>query len=121
MRINLLIFILLFGTPLRAEEACPKFSNGCVPLEHFECSYVAHDECVQRICYNQHARYMIIWLGTTERNTPYHYCDIGPDEVNALKAAVPMCPYYKDHMRSKLTGEHGPYDCRDHPVPTTFD
>jgi hypothetical protein len=64
---------------------------------------------------------MIIWLDRRKGVTPYHYCDIGPDVITALKSAVDMYSYYLENIRSKPTGEHGPYDCRDHPVPTTFD
>jgi hypothetical protein len=120
MRVIPIIFLLLFGTPLQAEEACPKYREGCVPLEHFECSDVTHTRDIHRICYNQNARYMIIWLDRRKGVTPYHYCDIGPDVITALKSAVDMYAYYLENIRSKPTGEHGPYDCRDHPVPTTF-
>ena len=63
---------------------------------------------------------MIIWLDRRNGVTPYH-CDIGPDVITALKSAVDMYAYYLENIRSKVTGEHGPYDCRDHPVSTTFD
>jgi len=121
MRVISLIFFLLFGTPLQAEEVCPKYRFGCVTLEHFECSDVTHTRDIHRICYNQHVRYMIIWLDRRKGITPYHYCDIGSDVITALKSAVDMYAYYLENIRSKPTGEHGPYDCRDHPVPTTFD
>jgi hypothetical protein len=120
MRVIPFIFLLLFGTPLRAEEACPKYRYvGCVPLEHFKCSD-AKDKDIQRHCYNGPARYLIIWLGNAERDTPYHYCDIGADVIAAFESTPSMYDFYMKNIRSKLTGEHGPYDCRDHPVPQTF-
>jgi hypothetical protein len=121
MRVIPFIFLLLFGTPLQAEEACPKYRVGCISLEHFGCNDVTRDKDIHRVCYNQHARYMIIWLDRRKGVTPYHYCDIGPDVITALKSTVDMYAYYLENIRSKPTGEHGPYDCRDHPVPTTFD
>jgi hypothetical protein len=114
-----LIFFMLFGAPSWAEDACPRYRVGCVHLEHFECSDITHTRDIHRICYNQHARYMIIWLDRRKGITPYHYLDIGPDVVTALKSADDTYAYYLGNIRSKLTGEHGPYDCRDHPVPTT--
>jgi hypothetical protein len=115
-----LIFLLLFGMTLRAEVACPKYRDGCLPLEHFKCSD-AKDKDIQRHCYNERARYLIIWLGRIDRNTPYHYCDIGADVIAAFESAPSMYDFYMKNIRSKPNGEHGSYDCRDHPAPSTFD
>ena len=90
MRVIPIILLLFFGTPLRAEESCPKYRDGCVPLEHFQCSYIRDTKDIQRLCYNEHARYMIIWLGTKKGSTPYHYCDIGPHVIIAFKSASPV-------------------------------
>ena len=121
MRIFTLVFLLLFGTHSQAEEACPKYRNGCVPLQHFQCGDVAEKE-IERLCYNERARYMVIWLLNRQHGyTPYHYCDVGPGEITSLKSAPSMYNYYLMNIRSKPNGNHGPYDCQDHPVPTTFD
>jgi hypothetical protein len=118
----LFIVLLLLTLPARAEEACPEYRNGCVPLEHFQCSDIADkDKEIQRLCYNEPARYMIIWLLNRQGSyTPYNYCDIGPIEITSLKSSPVPYAYYIAHIRSKRNGDHGPFDCRDHPVPATF-
>jgi hypothetical protein len=112
MRIIAVIFLLLFETPLRAEMVCPKDTAGCLSLDRFQCSNVANEKCINRICYNQDAGWMIVW----QENTPYLYCHAGSEAVNALKAAHSMCEYYTDKFPSKQTGDHDPHDCGDHPV-----
>lgn len=57
--------------------------------------------------------YMIIWLN----GVPYHYCAIPPNVVQEFEAAHSMGTYYNENIRSKPSGEHGPFDCRDHPFP----
>ena len=99
-----------------AEQVCPKYWEGCVPLDALKCEAVTHDECVNRFCYDPKKRYMIIWLG--KNNTPYHYCDIPQDMIDRIEGAAPStCDFYKKEIRSKPDGEHGPFDCRDHPIP----
>jgi len=117
MRPIIVSLILLLASPAVAEQACPKYREGCVSLETFKCDTFANDKCVNRVCYNAQKRYMIIWLG--KNNTPYHYCDIPQDMIDGLKGAT--CEFYNKEIRSKPNGDHGPYDCRDHPVPATFD
>jgi hypothetical protein len=101
-------------SPAGAEQVCPKYAD-CVPLDRFNCDAITSDACVNRVCFEPTKRYMIIWLG--KNNTPYHYCDIGPEVVDAFKTAPSKCAFYNSRIRSKLNGDHGPFDCRDHLVP----
>jgi hypothetical protein len=59
---------------------------------------------------------MIVWLRRT--NTPYHYCSVGQDTVEAFKASPGKCAFFNYNIGSKPDGMHGPFDCRDHPIPS---
>lgn len=111
-----LLYVLLLSSPSMAEEVCPQYrEDGCVPLDTFKCETVTYDKCVNRVCYDPKKRYMIIWLG--KNNMPYHYCDIPQDMIDRLEGVSSTCGFYKKEIRSKPDGEHGPFDCRDHPIP----
>jgi hypothetical protein len=115
MRSVVLLFVLLLSSPSKAEEACPKYREGCVPLDTFKCETVTRSKVVNRFCYDPKKRYAIVWLG--KKNTPYDYCDVPQDMIDKLQAASSMGELYNKEIRSKPDGEHGPYDCRDHPRP----
>lgn len=87
-------------------------------LDHFTCSNVAERDPVNRLCYDAAAQYAIVWLGP--KNLPYHYCAVDPKTVADWRASASIGRYYIEHIRSKPDGQHGPFDCRDHPVPTEF-
>ena len=55
--------------------------------------------------------YMLIKLN----DTWYHYCAVDPASVDSLLNALSIGTYYNEHFRSHVM--HGPFDCRDHPVP----
>lgn len=118
MRATLLFLVVILSAPLHAEEACPIYRGGCISLDHFKCSNVAERDPVNRLCYDAAAQYAIVWLG--KQNAPYHYCSIDPQAIANWMAAPSVGRYYMEHIRSKPDGRHGPFDCRDHPVPTTF-
>ena len=65
------------------------------------------------MCYDTANHYMIIKL----KQTYYHYCEIDVATVNSFKGAASMGRYYNANIRSKPDGTHGPFDCRDHPIP----
>lgn len=114
----LLLLALLLASSAKAEEACPKYRSSCVPLDHFKCSNVAERDPVNRLCYDAAVHCAIVWLGN--KNVPYHYCAIGSEAIQDWMAAPSIGRYYIEHIRSKPNGQHGPFDCRDHPVPTAF-
>ena len=115
MRLIAVLLLLFLASPAVAEQACPKYREGCVPLDTFKCDTITRSKTINRLCYEPTKQYLIIWLG--KNNVPYHYCDIPQSVIDELKAAPSMGHYYNSGIRSKPNGEHGPYDCRDHPVP----
>jgi len=113
-RAAIAFWILLSALPATAEEACPKYRDGCVPLDQFKCDEVSRSRFIFRVCYAAPKRYMIVWLG--KNRTPYHYCSIDAETVAAFLAADSMGTYYNTHIRGTRAGR-GPFDCRDNPVP----
>jgi hypothetical protein len=91
------------GTP-------PVWSSVC--LDTFECTETPQGSDVREVCYDAAKSYMVIKLNETW----YHYCSVDPASVTGLLKAQSVYEYYKDQFRSHGP-VHGPFDCRDHPVP----
>jgi KTSC domain-containing protein len=99
--------------PASAEEVCVKYHK-CLDVDQFKCETITRSSFIKRVCYLQTKRYMIIKL----KETYYHYCNMGPEINSEFLAAPSMGRYYNDNIRSKPDGTHGPFDCRDHPIPS---
>jgi|SRR5215212_10796523 len=95
----------------RAETVSVKY-RGPVQLAHFVCTDVTRSSFITRVCYDRAKNYMIIGL----QGTYYHYCAIDPATVDGLLRADSMGRYFNANIRSGAD-QHGPFDCRDHPVP----
>ena len=111
--------LLLAATPLAAEEACPKYRSGCVPLTSFKCETITRSSFIHRVCYAEAKRYMIIWFKDKKGNVrepPYHYCEIGPDVMAEFQAAPSMGRYFNERITG-TPNKRGPFDCRNHPIP----
>ena len=93
-----------------AETVTVKY-RGPVPLDSFECATIDRSSLVQRVCYDARQQYMVILL----KGTYYHYCEIGPGDVDALLAAASMGKYFNANIKG--SGSDGPFDCRTHRVP----
>jgi len=87
---------------------------GPISLDAFTCTNVQGDSNVNRICYDQKERYMVIQLKTTY----YHYCEIGDATVAALQAARSKSQFFQANIRG--SGSDGPFDCRTHPIPKKY-
>jgi len=105
------ILLSVPATYVEGEEACIKYHK-CVPLDQFKCENITRSSFIRRVCYVEAERYMLIQLN----DTYYHYCGIEPEMVTSLLKAPSMGRYYNGEIRSNRNG-HGPFDCRDHPIP----
>lgn len=81
--------------------------QGAVDLVHFNCDTITRSSFIQRVCYDEQNRYMLISLN----GTYYGYCGIPITEVASLRAAPSMGQYFNAHIK-------GRYDCRVTPPPT---
>ena len=51
------------------------------------------------------------------KETWYPYCEIDAATVQQLLSAGSAGTFYNETIRSRPDGSHGPFDCRDHPLP----
>lgn len=99
----------------------PAFAADCVVVKYrdtpvcltaFKCAETPQSSFVREICYDNAKSYMLIKLNETW----YHYCAVDLPSVDNLIRAGSVGKYYNQHFRSQGP-VHGPFDCRDHPVP----
>jgi KTSC domain len=107
-----MIAILLLSAA-EAEEVCVKYHK-CLDVDQFKCETITRSSFINRVCYLEAKQYMIIKL----KDTYYHHCSVKPETMMEFLAAPSMGSYYNKNIRSKPDGTHGPFDCRDHPIPT---
>lgn len=92
------------GTAL-AETVNVKY-RGVLDLAPFQCESVSRSSLVTRVCYDRKEQYMVIGL----QGTYYHYCEIDPGTVAALRGAESMGRFFNSSIK-------GRFDCRTHRVP----
>lgn len=88
-----------------AESVNVKY-RGPVDLAPFQCESVSRSSLVTRVCYDRKEQYMVIGL----QGTYYHYCEIDPGTVGALRGAESMGRYFNANIK-------GNFDCRTRRVP----
>jgi hypothetical protein len=89
-----------------------KYRDAPVCSDTFVCTETPQDSVVREVCFDAARSYMLIKLDETW----YHYCSLDRGSVENLIKAPSIYNYYKQHFRSHGS-VHGPFDCRDHPVP----
>jgi len=113
-----IVGIVLFGlaelTSWSALAECVtiKYRDTPVCLNSFSCTNTPQSSFVRAICFDAAKSYMLIELN----NTWYHYCAVDRASVDNLLEATSIGTYFNNHFRSHGL-VHGPFDCRDHPVP----
>jgi len=80
--------------------------RGVVDLAPFQCESVSRSSLVTRVCYDRKEQYMVIGL----QGTYYHYCEIDPGTVAALRSAESMGRFYNSNIK-------GRFDCRTRRMP----
>jgi KTSC domain len=108
-----MIVAILLSSLAGAEEVCVKYHQ-CLDIDQFKCETITRSSFINRVCYLEAKRYMIIKL----KDTYYHHCSVKSETMMEFLAAPSMGSYYNKNIRSKPDGTHGPFDCRDHPIPT---
>jgi hypothetical protein len=101
------------ATPAGVNGAiCVKYGPCPLDVSTFSCGEVV-SSFIGQVCYDEPKRFMVIELD----GTWYPYCAIDADTVAELLAAVSKGTFYNQRIRSH-GGQHGPFDCRDHPMPS---
>jgi hypothetical protein len=89
----------------RAESVHVKY-HGEVDLKSFDCTDITRSGFINRVCYDQRNKYMLISLN----GTFYHYCQIDAGTVSSLLNAPSMGRFYNSSIK-------GNFDCRMNRVP----
>jgi hypothetical protein len=112
------ISIVLLGVagftswPALAECVAVKYRDTPVCLDTFKCTKTAQSSFVREVCFDVAKSYMLIKLN----DTWYQYCSVDRVAFENLINAPSVGRYYNESFRSHGP-VHGPFDCRDHPVP----
>jgi hypothetical protein len=113
MAIYLPITAVVMTRPAFAAECViVKYRDTPVCLATFICAETPQSSFVREICYDGAKSYMLIKLNEIW----YHYCAVDLPAVDNLIHASSVGRYYNHYFRSQGP-VHGPFDCRDHPVP----
>jgi hypothetical protein len=108
----LLAILGVGSSPASADCVTVKYRDTPVCLNTFACTETPQSSFVRTICYDAAKSYMLIKLN----DTWYHYCAVDRTSIDNLIRASSVGTYYNRHFRSQGS-LHGPFDCRDHPVP----
>jgi hypothetical protein len=95
----------LADASLAGEKVLVKY-RGEVDLAPFACRDIARSSLVERLCYDQKERYVIVRL----TGTYYHYCEVPADVVHRWLAAESMGRFFNANVK-------GNFDCRTNRVP----
>ena len=97
----LILVLGLVRLPVRvcAESVYVKY-RGVVDLDEFRCSWVS-SSFVDRICYQDDARYLLVSLN----GTYYHYCGVPERVFSSWLQAPSKGRFYNAYVK-------GRYDCR---------
>ena len=106
MRFVIAAAITFLAAPAFAEVIDVKYA-GPVDLGAYECQTVTRSSLVNRVCFNEAARSMIVLLKTTY----YAYCDVPTALVSSFYAAESMGRFYTQQIKSDAVA--GKYACND--------
>jgi hypothetical protein len=98
--------------PVQVRPTCVKYGP-CLDLSTFTCTDTPRSSFIRRVCYDPPKSFMVIKLNATW----YPYCEIDAATVQKLITAEAPGKFYNQAIRSRPGGTHGPFDCRDHPMP----
>jgi hypothetical protein len=96
------------------EPICVKYGQCPLDVSAFDCTDVRTSSFIRRVCYDEPKSFMVIRLNEMW----YPYCQIDPATVEKLLTAESPGTFYNQAIRSGRDGSHGPFDCRDHRMPT---
>lgn len=101
-----LIVAMLIAAPWQEAETVEVMNQGPIDLASFRCQDVTRSSVIDRVCYEENTRRMLV-----QRHTLYHaYCDVPVDIRDGLLNARSMGHYYRINLEAAR--EQGRYGCR---------
>jgi hypothetical protein len=111
LRIILLIIVALAEPNWAHAETIDVRYYGKLDLGPFACTDITRSSFINRACYDQAQRFMVVQL----RTVYYPYCEMPPATYEDFLSAPSMGKYYNANIKG--TGQDGSFDCRTHPAP----
>ena len=100
------LIALLLTAPLGSETVEVR-ERGVVDLAPFECRDITRSSLIQRVCYDQARRYLVV----ASKGGYDVYCELPPQTYDGFMAAPSMGQFFKEHIRA-----HGDrYGCDTQP------
>jgi hypothetical protein len=96
---------LLWSAPVVTEKV-DVGDRGAIDLAPFACTDTPRSTIVQRVCYDEARRYMLVNVGGAYRG----YCDLPAATFSAFVAAPSMGQFYKQNIAS--SDRDAPFSCR---------
>ena len=104
------LLVTLFAMPVTDEMVDVK-SRGIVDLRPFVCTDKPRSTHVERVCYDEAQRYLLINV----RGTYYQYCEMPLMTFNKFVTAPSMGRFYSEKI--DRNGSSSSFDCRTHHMP----
>jgi hypothetical protein len=102
---------LLWTAPVVTEKV-EVSGRGAIDLAPFACTDTPRSSIVQRVCYDEALRYLLINIGGSYRD----YCELPAATFNAFVSAPSMGQFYKQNLEWSDTD--GPFNCGTQRAPT---
>ena len=71
--------------------------RGAVDLAPFECRDITRSSLIQRVCYDQARRYLVVAI----RGSYDFYCELPPQTYDGFMAAPSMGQFFKENIRPR--------------------
>jgi hypothetical protein len=107
IRIATSLIALLLTAPVGSETVDVR-DRGTIDLATFECRDISRSSLIQRVCYDQAQRTLIVAI----RGSYDDYCDLPQQAFESLMTAPSMGQFFNQNIRR--SGPDGRYDCQKH-------
>ena len=102
------IIAVLFAAPWEEAESVGVRNFGTVSLKPFLCQEITRSSVIERVCYDEANRHMVI-----RHSAVYdQYCEMPKDVADSLLNAPSMGQYFNANIAG--AGKSGPYECVTH-------
>ena len=89
------LIALLLTAPLGSETVEVR-DRGAVDLAPFECRDITRSSLIQRVCYDQAKRHLVVGI----RGNYEAYCELPPQAYVGFMTAPSMGQFFKEHIRA---------------------
>ena len=96
---------LLWTAPV-VPETVELGDRATIDLAPFACTDTPRSSVVQRVCYDEARRYLLVNVRGWYRD----YCELPAATFNEFVAAPSMGQFYRQNITAR--GDHGPFHCR---------